>query len=587
MIYYSYKLDELRDFSNRGLTMKYIITIVIVLIALLVAGILMRRKHNVIIQRLEQEKLQIQHYPIFEELTKIKTLNMNGETEKLFEAWRDQWTEVIDVHVLKIDSMLFDAEDYIDRFNFKKASQIEKDIEEYIVKCDKIKSQIITELEDLIGSEEKSRIEMEQLKEYYRSARKTLLAHQHSFGQALPMLEKILEEVPESFERYDNLTNEGNYLQAREIVLSLNTQAQQLDYYINEIPSLITEIHTKIPNAIQDLKNGQKEMEDQSYYLRHLELTEALENLEKELEQLNKEVINLNIANVTNRVQEINDEIDQYYDMLELEVIAKNFVDKNCGNMYTTINEVLRVTKEVSDEAAYVQNSYQISEEEAEIPKIGLKQLEMIQKRYELLATRVKEEQSAYSSLQQELIEISEEIDKIKAQQEEFSDRLKNLRINEIKAREQLNSLKKLLQNTDRLLQKANIPGVPAEMEARIEEAEEQIFIVIQCLQEIPLNMNLVHVNLQNAQKSIQEVHERAKEMIENVLLIERIIQYGNRYRASNPTVNQQLLEAEEAFHQFRYIKALEDAVNAVELAEPGAIKRIEELVQEELYSKS
>ncbi|BDH62607.1 septation ring formation regulator EzrA [Lysinibacillus sp. PLM2] len=567
--------------------MKYIITIVIVLIALLVAGILMRRKHNVIIQRLEQEKLQIQHYPIFEELTKIKTLNMNGETEKLFEAWRDQWTEVIDVHVLKIDSMLFDAEDYIDRFNFKKASQIEKDIEEYIVKCDKIKSQIITELEDLIGSEEKSRIEMEQLKEYYRSARKTLLAHQHSFGQALPMLEKILEEVPESFERYDNLTNEGNYLQAREIVLSLNTQAQQLDYYINEIPSLITEIHTKIPNAIQDLKNGQKEMEDQSYYLRHLELTEALENLEKELEQLNKEVINLNIANVTNRVQEINDEIDQYYDMLELEVIAKNFVDKNCGNMYTTINEVLRVTKEVSDEAAYVQNSYQISEEEAEIPKIGLKQLEMIQKRYELLATRVKEEQSAYSSLQQELIEISEEIDKIKAQQEEFSDRLKNLRINEIKAREQLNSLKKLLQNTDRLLQKANIPGVPAEMEARIEEAEEQIFIVIQCLQEIPLNMNLVHVNLQNAQKSIQEVHERAKEMIENVLLIERIIQYGNRYRASNPTVNQQLLEAEEAFHQFRYIKALEDAVNAVELAEPGAIKRIEELVQEELYSKS
>lgn len=156
MIYYSYKLDELRDFSNRGLTMKYIITIVIVLIALLVAGILMRRKHNVIIQRLEQEKLQIQHYPIFEELTKIKTLNMNGETEKLFEAWRDQWTEVIDVHVLKIDSMLFDAEDYIDRFNFKKASQIEKDIEEYIVKCDKIKSQIITELEDLIGSEEKA-----------------------------------------------------------------------------------------------------------------------------------------------------------------------------------------------------------------------------------------------------------------------------------------------------------------------------------------------------------------------------------------------------------------------------------------------
>ena len=82
-------------------------------------------------------------------------------------------------------------------------------------------------------------------------------------------------------------------------------------------------------------------------------------------------------------------------------------------------------------------------------------------------------------------------------------------------------------------------------------------------------------------------MNERAKEMIENVMLIERIIQYGNRYRASNSDVHEKLLDAEEAFHQFRYMKALEDAVAAVEQAEPGAIKRIEELVQNELYSKA
>lgn len=547
----------------------------------------MRRKHNVVIQRLEKEKLQVQHYPIFEELTKIKTLNMNGETEKLFETWRDQWTEVVDVHVIKMDSMLFDAEDYIDRFNFKKASKIEKELEEYLLNCEKTKNQIITELEELVGSEEKNRIEMEQLKEYYRSARKTLLAHQYSFGQALSSLEKILEDIPVRFEGYDELTREGNYLQAREIVLALNADAERLDYFINEIPSVITEIHTKIPNAISDLRNGQREMEKQSYYLNHLELNESLDRLEMELKQLNEEVINLNVSTVATRIQEINDEIDNYYDLLEKEVIAKNFVDKNCENMYSTLSEVMRVTKEVSEEAEYVQSSYRLSEKEAEIPRIGLKQLELIQKRYEVLSNRVKAEQSAYTSLQQELIEISKEIENIKAQQEELSNRLKSLRIDENKARNQLNSLKRLLQNTDRLLNKANIPGIPEEMEARLEEAEEKIFIVIQSLQEVPLNMNLVNNNLQNANQCVQEVNDRAKEMIENVMLIERIIQYGNRYRAINYTVNQKLLEAEEAFHQFRYMKALEDAVAAVELAEPGSIKRIEELVQEELYSKS
>ena len=38
--------------------------------------------------RLEKEKLQIQHKPIFEEMTKIKQLNMTGETEEKFERWR-------------------------------------------------------------------------------------------------------------------------------------------------------------------------------------------------------------------------------------------------------------------------------------------------------------------------------------------------------------------------------------------------------------------------------------------------------------------------------------------------------------------
>ena len=106
-------------------------------------------------------------------------------------------------------------------------------------------------------------------------------------------------------------------------------------------------------------------------------------------------------------------------------------------------------------------------------------------------------------------------------------------------------------------------------------------------IKNVNYDLKSFNANLQNANQCIQEVNERAQEMIENVMLIERIIQYGNRYRASNRTVHEKLLEAEEAFHQFRYMKALEDAVYAVEQAEPGAIRRIEELVQEELYSKS
>lgn len=567
--------------------MKSIIIVIIVLLALLIVGLVIRRKHNIVIERLEREKLQIQHYPIFEELTKVKALNMNGQTEELFERWRNQWTEVMDVQILTIDSMLFDAEEYLDRFKFKKAAIVQKEIEEHIAKCEKTKNEILSELEELIGSEENNRIEMEQIKEYYRSARKTLLAHQHSFGSALTQLEQNLEEFTPMFEQFDVLTEEGNYLQARETVLSLNEKSQKIVTLLNEVPTLLTEIQLKIPTSIHELRNGQREMEEQSYYLQHLELTEYLDQTENELATLKEELSNLHVTHVAQRVQEINDDIDNFYDLLEKEVHAKRFVDKNCNSTSEILNEVVRTAREVSNEAEYVQTSYRLPVEEAEIPKVVLKQLEVIQKRFDLLLSRVNEEKSAYSSLQEELLYISEEIERIQEEQELFSNRLKSLRIDENKARAQLESLKRILQDTDRLLNKANIPGIPEEMDVRLEEAEEQIFIVMQNLQEVPLNMNDIHSNLHKAEKCIQEVEEHAHEMVENVMLIERIIQYGNRYRATNERVHQLLLEAEEAFHKFRYIKALEDAAAAVEFAEPGAIRRIEELVQEEMYANS
>lgn len=566
--------------------MEYIIIPIIVLLALLIAGFIIRRKHIKIIERIEQEKLQIQNKPIYEELTKVKALNMNGQTEEMFERWRASWTEVMDTHMPKIDALLFDAEESIDRFRFKKAISIEREIEEYIKKCDKDMNTILSELAELIGSEEKNRIEIEQLKEYYRSARKTLLAHQHSFGPALSSLEKRLEQFNPKFEEFDKLTAEGNYLQAREIVIALNLESQELFNLLNEIPTLLTEIQVEIPGSIYELLNGQREMEEQSYYLRHLEMTEALQALEEELKKLKDKLASLEIAVVKPRVEEINDTIDRFYDLLEKEVVAKKYVDQNSERINNTLNSVFQAMKEVHEEAQFVQQSYQLSEKDSDIPKHGLKQLENLQKRYALLATRVGEEKSAYSSLQEELEEINNEIEQIQEEQERFSNMLKNLRIEENKTRAQLEGLKKLLQDTERMLHRANIPGVPDEMDARLEEAEEHIYLVMQSLQEAPLNMIKVQLNLNDAERCIVDVNAHVKEMIENVVLIERIIQYGNRYRATNPKINARLEEAEEAFHHFRYTKALEDAATAVEEVEPGAMKRIQVLVQEDMLNQ-
>ncbi|WP_277585532.1 septation ring formation regulator EzrA [Psychrobacillus antarcticus] len=564
--------------------MKYIIPAVIILLVIAIFAFIIRRKHNAEIERLEHEKHQIQNKPILEEMTKVKQLNMNGQTEEMFERWRNTWTEVMDVHMPKIDVLLFDAEESIDRFIFPKATKIEKEIQILISLCDQKMSGILTELEELIGSEEKNRIEMEQLKDQHRAARKTLLAHQHSFGEAVRALEQKLESFIPQFEEFNRLTDTGNYLRARELVISVQDEGQKFFPKLHDIPTVLSEIQHKIPAIIHELRNGQKEMEESSYYLQHLEMNKKLDSIELELVDLKQAIIELNVGKTVSRVEELNDELDMFYDLLEKEVLAKKYVDQYREQTGTRLREVTSVTRAVSEEAAYVQQSYRLPEKEAEIPQSCLKELEELEKKYALLSSRVEEEQSAYSSLQEELNEIAEEIDRLYEEQDRFANRLKNLRIDENSAREKLDELKDMLHDTDRMLQKANIPGIPEDMDVRLEEAEEHIYVAMQSLQEVPLNMSLVDNYLEKAEACMEEVHNRAKEMLENVLLTEKIIQYGNRYRTSHPQVHARLIEAEEAFRQLRYSKALEDAATAVEEVEPGALKKIDALVRDEAW---
>lgn len=562
--------------------MEYIIIAVIILLALLIVGMVFRKKHNAEIERLEQLKLQLKKKPIMEELTKVKQLNLNGQTEEMFERWRNKWDEIMDVDIPKIDATLYDAEESIKRFNFPKASKLEKQAEVKIDDADQQIAVIFAELDELIGSEEKNRSEMDLIQDKYVRARKNLLAHKSSYGAAAEPLEKRLESFVQRFEEYDQLTDEGNYLRAREMVINLSSDSAQAFMLVDDIPMMLTEIDDKIPQDLAQLRLGKQEMEEQSYYLNHLGLTEKIEEIEQELIVLKKQLDSLEVSDSKNQVDEIKDRIDAMYELLEKEVAAKHYIDQHLMDTERHLQVVARDTQELEEESRYVQHSYKITDQEAAIPKTCLEKVQQLAKRFELLSTRLKEDQSAYSSLQDELMHIREDLSIVDSTQMDFTDALKNLRVEENKARIHVEELRRRLQETDRMLHKANIPGIPEDMDVRLEEAEEHLFVAMRALREVPLNMKLVDNYMEQAETSITDVEIKAKEMVENVLLVERIIQYGNRYRKTNPQLHAHLLEAEESFRQMRYTKALEEAATAVENFEPGSMKRIEVLVKDQ-----
>ena len=562
--------------------MKTAIVVIILLIVMInIFVISFRRKHIQRMKGLEKQKTEIQHKPIFEEMTKIKQLNMTGETEEKFESWRADWTKVIDIHMPEIDNLFFDAEEQIARFKIRKIKETISNIEKKIEVCETKMNEILSGLDLLIGSEEKNRTEMEALQEGHRAARKKILAHQPAFGATVVPLEKEIEAFNPKFLEYATLTENGNYLQAREIVIELTEKGDWLFPLIEELPALLTDIQNGIPASIRELRNGIREMEGQSYYLGHLKLVEKLVTIEEKLAEILIQVNQLEMNQVHEKITEIHETLDGFYDALEQEVIARHFVESEYENVYEALNRMTDFTEKTLEEATYVQESYRLPEKEAEIPKTALTEIEKVNKQFAVMTTQIEENSAAYSGLEDELKKIHEAAKNIEAEVQAFAERMKNLRNDEHKVRETVETLAKELHETDRSLQRANIPGIPSDIDARLDEAEEHLYIVRQSLEEIPLNMSLVDAYLENAKKSVHDIQSKVHELLENVVLIESIIQYGNRFRASNAQVHAQLMEAEESFRQYRYTKALEEAATAVEAAEPGAMKRIEQLLQE------
>lgn len=550
---------------------------------LLVIGIFTRKKHYKEIDKLEAMKLELMNRPVLDELMKVKELNMTGETEVLFEGWRKAWDDIIVEKLPNVDELLFDAEEYTVKYRFNKAKATQLLIANVLEEISKQIDEIMEELHDLIGSEEKNRIEIDALRTTFQEIKKHLLSYRHQYGAAAEQFEKELETVFAHFHDFDELTSQGNYLKAREMVLSLHKSAQIFQEKLDKIPDLLTECEHILPHLCTEIEEGSKEMEQLGFQLDHL-------NLEKELAQVRGKIdtymgilAKAEIGEVEDGIQEIKEEIDLLYDLLEQEVHSKHYIAQNKEVIESRLAGLKLANAEIQTEAHFVQKSYHLSAKEMEIPPNIDKALSQLTKRFQVVAIKIKEDKSAYSYLGGELKEIEETLIKMQEEQVKFSEHLQNLRKDEILAREATTSLNRQLIEVSRLIEKSHVPGLPNEYESLFQLAEDHIEELVRNLEEVPLNMKQVQTLLQQAQDSAAHLYVKTEELIENIMLVEKVIQYGNRYRRSHHSVAERLNAAEQSFRSYDYRQALEQAATAVEEVEPGALSRIEAIVNEEM----
>ncbi|WP_078379391.1 septation ring formation regulator EzrA [Sutcliffiella halmapala] len=562
--------------------MEIIIGILLLVVTFFSVSFLKRKKIYSEVDRLETWKVSIMNKPVSEELSKVKDLNMTGQTEELFENWRFQWDDILSSDLLNIEEYLFDAEDHADKYRFKKAKEVLEIANQKLENIEERIKAIFEELDELIESQAKSVEQIGKLEITYTELKKLLLNQRHQYGSTTALLEKEIDQLQQIFLEFHDSINNGNYLESKELVTKLAKELEEFEYKVSNIPSLLVDCQSVIPSQLAEVESGYREMLQEGYILDHVNLEEDIHSFKEKMNHITKLLLETKVAEAKEGMELMKEDMDKLYDKIEKEVIAKHYIVKELPSVQSILLTLSEASQKTKEETFIVQESYHLQADDIDTQqKIEHSMLTLID-RYEKLSAHLENQTIAFSILKEELEDICEQINSLQEIHKQYVEILMALRKDEMAARDQLANLRKMLFEVKRNIEKSNIPGLPEAIFNELTRANEQMKNVTEKLEEKPLNIVEVNAILQLAVSSVEKCHEECMDILDHAYLAENIIQYGNRYRSKHSFVHDSLIEAEQLFRNYEYKGALEEAAASLEKVEPGVLKKIEQILDKE-----
>lgn len=536
---------------------------------------MMRRKIYNEVDRLGLWKIELLNRPVSEEIAKVKSLQMVGETERRFEHWRDDWEHILAVELPDLEEMLIDAEEASDKYRFRKAKQILTSVDKELLEIEERIDKITKEVDEWVRSGEESQTYIVILQAEYNDLKHTFLSHYPSFGKAASIIEAHFEKVDEQLIQYEEAHADGYYPKAEKILLETQKIVDTLKEKIETIPTLRMKLTSELPKKIAQLERDMDEMKKKGFTLERETIQKEINFIRKTIEEELTKVEMDKSESTDEKVKECNERIEALYNLFAKEAEAKRIVVEKHQELMMNVDKLQTSIIELKAEVQTVLERYRIDDKDLNSHINLEKRVEQLISQFETVSESIEKNDQSYTTMQHMLKEIEEKLQELQTLSDDYANMLKNLRKDELEAKETTDVLLRQLLQTKRLIQRYNLPGVPESYFASIEDAEEKVNEVEDKLNEAPLDIPAINYALKQALTSVESCLKFTEEMIETALLSEKLIQYGNRYKSSDPSLAKQLQEAEEAFRTYRYSEALEIAARAIEPIDPEALKKI------------
>lgn len=222
-----------------------------------------------------------------------------------------------------------------------------------------------------------------------------------------------------------------------------------------------------------------------------------------------------------------------------------------------------------------IQNTYDLKEEEIENINKLYTELCGLSDDYKILAEQGKEKAFAYSKLYSEIEALSVRLGTLENNFDDFLSSIGSMKEDETRARGQLEEIISLLKKAHFKTREYKLPVIPNNYYVELQDAKEAIKEIVKELSRKPISIKILNTRVDTARDLVFKLYNTTEEMIKNAILTETSIVYGNRYRTSDNDIKEGLDIAENLFLKGDYKRALEIAVNTIDIIEPGVYKKI------------
>ena len=541
------------------------------------------QKQSKVIEELGVKKQKLMTVPIADILFTLKNLNLTGQTKRTYETWQATWQTITRFRFPEIEAALVSAEQYTQRLNFVKGSQISNQASQLIEETKAEVDKIYTALQKLLDSEKKNREELEVLQERYASMRKDLLAHSFSFGEALESLEKRLSYLELDFTKFNTLTNEGDHLEAKEVLGRIETEMQDFEQIVEEVPKYLKEIEEEYEDQVADLKEGYQKMVEEHYQFPKISIPAEIQKIEEIIAVAREHIKATELEEARQQLDKVAREIDQLYAVMETEIEAKAFVKRNRAQVERKLNQVLQSNRYVNIEVDRVSQNFVLSNNEFNRVQEFAKQLEKEQEAVAYYSKALQNQQVPYSIVKEHYEIVLNTLKEIDENQLSLVNTLTDLSQQEKSIRDGLDVFELDLRNMKRTIEKYHLPGLPKEYLELFFATSSRIEQLSQLMNRVKLDMTEITGLNQTIEDDVEKLDIMTEEIVDHAQLTEYMIQYANRYRLEHPEIDTAIQQALEQFnHFYRYEESLAIIEKALNQVDPGSAQRVRDNYQAE-----